>query len=82
MDDVVAPSYDDSVDYIRLSEAVFEDRAEVIHLARNEMVYATGTWYALARMKYDFEFLRTEILEHSLMQGIEMKPVYELPETK
>mgnify|MGYP001818685231 CR=1 FL=1 len=39
------------------------------------MAYATGTWYALARMKYDFDFLRTEILQHSLMEGIEVKCV-------
>ena len=34
-DDVLAPTYGDSVDYRRVSEAIFEDRANVVRLARN-----------------------------------------------
>lgn len=77
--DVVAPTFDDTIDYERLASDLFEDRASVIRLARNEIAYATGNWYALARMKQDFDFLRSQIMGHPLMDGIEVKPVLQLP---
>lgn len=79
MNDAVAPAYDDKSDYMRLASDLFDNKKLVIRLARNEIAYATGSWYALARMKHDFDFLRSEIMGHPLMAGTEVKPVLQLP---
>ena len=76
-DDAVAPVYDDGRTAEALSQALFEQREELLQLARQELAYVTGTWYALTRLEMGFDFNDKLLRQHPLLQDAELKPVFE-----
>jgi hypothetical protein len=75
--DELAPVVADPLTPAGALPAVFQQRQELAALARNEVNYATGTWYALARIQVTCEFVRKRILAHPLMQGVVIKRPFE-----
>jgi len=70
--DSVAPTI---VDFITAEQAVSEilkQRPQIVALARNEAAVVTGTWYALTRMKDEFDSLKEELLDY--LESQDLKP--------
>lgn len=51
---------------------IVSQKSHLVRLARNEAAVDTGKWYAMTRIKQDFESVRMQILKHPLLQGIEL----------
>ncbi len=52
--------------------AIIDNRIELIQLARYKAERITAKWYAMTRIILEFQILRDEILNHPLMQDIEI----------
>lgn len=52
--------------------AIIDNRTELVQLARYKAERITGKWYAMTRIILEFQILRDEILNHPLMQDIEI----------
>ncbi len=72
-----APLADDGMSLVAASELLFTQRERLVRLARNEMAYATGTWYALTRIEDGFEVMRERIVEDPLLQGEIIENVFD-----
>lgn len=65
-----APEVADPLSPSAAVQAIMDDRHPLAEMARNEVRYATGTWYALWRVQASCEEARRRILAHPLMQGV------------
>ena len=53
--DATAPALEDDGDLVRAVERIRGRRIELLDLARNEAAVTTAKWYALQRLKRDYE---------------------------
>jgi hypothetical protein len=51
---------------------IIDNRTQLIQLARYEAERITAKWYAMTRILLEFQVIRDEILDHPIMQDIEV----------
>jgi hypothetical protein len=52
---------------------ILDNRTQLVQLARYKAERITAKWYAMTRILLEFQDLRDEIINHPLMQGIEVQ---------
>ena len=52
---------------------IIDNRTKLIQLARSKAERITAKWYALTRILLGFQAIRDEILNHPVMQGVEVQ---------
>ncbi len=75
-DRFLAPVIVDKKSTGKVVAAIIENRTELVQLARRKAERITAKWYAMTRIILEFQSVRDEILNHPLMQAIEV-PVSE-----
>ena len=76
-EDASPPVFDDGMTAQQLADSLFAQRNELLRLARQELAYTTGTWYALKRLGGSFEFTDKLLRQHPLLAGVEIKPLFD-----
>jgi hypothetical protein len=51
---------------------IIDNRTQLIQLARYKAERITAKWYAMTRILLEFQVIRDEILDHPIMQDIEV----------
>jgi hypothetical protein len=67
-----APVIADEKPMNQVVATIIDNRAELVQLARYKAERITSKWYAMTRIILEFQRLRDEILNHPLMQDIEI----------
>jgi hypothetical protein len=68
----LAPVIADEKSTNEVVAAIINNRTELVQLARHKAERITAKWYAMTRIILEFQLIRDEILNHPLMQDIEI----------
>jgi len=63
-----APGIEDNQAQNETVNVILGERGQLVRLARAEVAVATGKWYALTRIKAQFEELKTRLLAHPALK--------------
>lgn len=66
-----APVVPDAMTQNEAIKAIIAEREQLVRLARSEVAVTTANWYALERIKMQFEKLRVELLAHPALKGVQ-----------
>ncbi len=68
----LAPVIADEKQTNNVIATIIDNRTELVQLARYKAERITAKWYAMTRIILEFQIVRDEILDHPLMQDIEI----------